>query len=237
MVWLTKSKFLSLSLKEKTGSILFSVVRVRPRFLVQGLLVALILAIGPAMPRSALAQEVWHLVDRDYPIMAESIWAVTEGRDAGSSIKLRRRNARNVIQYIHIQRTRGNLECRRISTFNWSETLPETVTPGTPVHIDLEATLDVSQGNGCKVGRLSVTFGTRSEPLRERAPNIRHLNQGLAVPNGWFGGSSGATEIFQVSARPDLPNNAYFTVAIHLSDGSSVDEVVALYLYEKARRF
>lgn len=192
---------------------------------------------GDATPGPNPAGEVWHLVDRDYPLMGENVWAVTEGRNAGSSVKVRRRNARNVMQYIHIQRVRGELACRWISTFNWDEGLPETLLPGRPVHIDMEASLDVAHGQGCGVGRLSVIYGTRTEPTRDRAPNIRRLNEALAVPNGWFGGSSGSTEIFEVVARPDLPNNAHFTVAIRLWDGSSTNKIVAVYLYEKARRF
>lgn len=208
-----------------------------PRSPPWSLVVLLLGALVMVAPRVTLAEEIWHLVDRDYPLLGEAVWAVTEGRNAGSSVKIRRRNARNLVQYIHIQRTRGELTCRRISTFNWSEALPETLKPGTPVRIDLEATLDVSQGNGCGVGRLTVTYGSRTEPLRDRAPNIQRINSGYAVPNGWFGGAPASTEIFQVVERPDLPSNAYFTVAIHLSDGSSTDKVVALYVYEKTRRF
>jgi len=201
-------------------------------------LAALCGATAVAMPRAVQAEEVWHLVERDYPITSHTVWQVTEGRNAGSSVKVRRKNAsENTMQYIHISRTRGELDCRWISTFNWSEGLPETLMPGRPVRIDLEATLDIAQGQGCGVGRLSVTYGSRTEPGRDRAPNIRRLNRGLAVPNGWFGGASGATEIFEVMARPDLPHNAHFTVAVHISDGSSTDELVAVYWYEKARRF
>ncbi|MBW1815352.1 MAG: AbfB domain-containing protein [Deltaproteobacteria bacterium] len=107
------------------------------------------------------------------------------------------------------------------------------INTGKNYNIALEARFDRRQGQGCGMGRIGVTFGSRAEPLRDRAPNVVHIRQGLADPDPGGIAPPASTEIFRVDARPDLPRNDMFTVAIHISDGSVTNQVVALYVYKK----
>lgn len=177
--------------------------------------------------------ERWQLTRREFPVLGQAVVQVTEGRNAGSSIKVQRTARPNEVNYIDIGMVRGQLECRKVSAFTWSETLPETIVSGQEISIQLEARVDLAEGTGCGQGRISVSYGSRAEPLRDRAPNIFSNSMVAAVHLS----KPGVTEIFRVNARPDLPGNDMFTVAIHISDGGVTDEVVALYVYEKVKRY
>ena len=185
-------------------------------------------------PFTAIAQsvETWKLVRKEYPVLPAVVSEVTEGRNAGSFIKVRRTQEGNEVVYSHKSVVRGQTTCLWISGFIWNNNLPELINSGKDYNIDLEARFDRREGQGCGMGRISVTFGTRAEPLRDRA-NVQHIRQGLADPDPGGIAPPASTEIFRVIARPDLPNNDMFTVAIHISDGGVTNEVVALYVYEK----
>jgi hypothetical protein len=185
-----------------------------------------------ALQEQPASGETWRLTRREFPVLGQAVVHVTEGRNAGSSIKVQRTGRQNEVNYIDVDVVRGQLECRKVSTFRWSETVPETILPGQEVSIQLEAGIDLAEGSGCGSGRISVSYGSRNEPLRDRAANIVD-NDMLAIPNT----KPHVTEIFRVYARPDLPANDMFTVAIHVDDGGVTDEVVALYVYEKVKRY
>ena len=188
-----------------------------------------------AAPSAANAQsvETWKLVKREYPVLPAVISEVTTGRNAGSFIKLRRTQKRNEVVYSRRDVVRGHTDCLWISGFIWNDNLPEVINTGKNYNIALEARFDRRQGQGCGMGRLSVTFGTRAEPLRERAPNITRIRSGLADPDPGGIAPPASTEIFRVNARPDLPQNDMLTAAIHISDGGLTDQVVALYVYKR----
>ena len=194
----------------------------------------LLVCIMVGVPSAAIAQsvETWKLVRKEYPVLPEVITEVTEGRNAGSFIKVRRTQEGNEVVYISKSVERGQTICLWISGFIWNDNLPELINSGKDYLMDLEARFDRQEGPGCGTGRISVTFGTRAEPLRDRA-SVQHIRQGLADPDPGGVAPPISTEIFRVIARPDLPGNDMFTVAIHISDGSVTNEVVALYVYEK----
>ena len=179
------------------------------------------------------ASETWKLIKREYPVMPEVISEVRTGRNAGSFIKLRRTQRRNEILYISRAVVRGQQTCLWVSGFVWNDNLPETINTGREYSIGLQARLDRRQGNGCGMGRISVTFGNRAEPLRDRAPNVVHVRAGLADPDPGGIAPAASTEVFRVNARPDLPQNDMFTVAINITDGGVTGKVVALYVYQK----
>jgi hypothetical protein len=186
-------------------------------------------------PTSANAQsvETWKLVKREYPVLPAVVTEVRTGRNAGSFIKVRRTQRRNEVVYIRKSVVRGRQECLWVSNFIWNDNLPAVINTGRNYNIALEANFVRRQGQTCGMGRISVTFGNRAEPLRDRAPNVVHVRSGLASPPGGIA-SPVSTEVFRVNARPDLPQNNMFTVAIHISDGGVTDQVVALYVYQKA---
>ncbi len=186
-------------------------------------------------PSTAVAQsiETWKLVKREYPVLPNVITEVTTGRNAGSFIKVRRTQKRNEVVYISKSVVRGQQECLWISGFIWNDNFPETINTGKNYNIAMEARYDRREGQVCGSGRINVTFGSMTEPLRDRASNVVHISQGLADPDPGGIAPPASTEIFRVDARPSLPNNSMFTVAIHISDGSVTNQVVALYVYEK----
>jgi len=186
-----------------------------------------------AAPSTAIAQsvETWKLVKKEYPVLPAVIVETTEGRNAGSFVKVRRTQKGNEAVYSNRSVVRGETLCLWISAFIWDDNLPEVINSGKDYYIDLEARFDRREGQGCGMGRISVTFGTRAEPLRDRAANVIHVKQALADPDPGGIAPPISTEIFRVNARQD---SEMFTVAIHISDGSVTNEVVALYVYEKA---
>ncbi|MBW1984252.1 MAG: hypothetical protein JRI53_05990, partial [Deltaproteobacteria bacterium] len=187
-----------------------------------------------AAPSAANAQsvETWKLVKREYPVLPAVISEVTTGRNAGSFIKLRRTQRRNEVVYIRKNVVRGQQICLWVSNFIWNDNLPAVINTGKSYNIALEANFVRQQGQNCGMGRIGVTFGNRAEPLRDRAGNVVHVRAGLASPPGGIAPPV-STEIFRVNARPDLPRNDMFTVAIHISDGGVTNQVVALYVYKK----
>ena len=186
-----------------------------------------------AAPSTANAGETWKLVKREYPVMPEVINEVRTGRNAGSFIKLRRTSNRNEMLYIRKDMVRGRQTCQWISGFVWQDNLPDTINTERNYSISLQSRLDRRHGSGCSFGRIGVTFGNRELPLRDSAPNVVHVRQGLADPDPGGIAPQASTEVFRVNARPDLPRNEMFTVAIHVSDGGVTDKVVALYVYKK----
>lgn len=99
----------------------------------------------------------------------------------------------------------------------------------------MEARFDRQEGLGCGMGRISVTYGSRAEPLRDRSGHVVRVKSGLADPDPGGIALPIATELFRVDVRPEIPDNM-FSIAIHISDGSVTDEVVALYVYEKVEQ-
>jgi len=182
---------------------------------------------------TAMSAETWKLVKREYPVLPEAIQHIREGRNAGSFIKVSRTQRRNEALYINKNVVRGQTECLWVSGFIWNDNVPEVINTGRQYMIPLEARFDRRQGTGCGMARISVTFGNRAEPLRDRAPNVVHVRNGLADPDPGGIAPPASTEIFRVDARPDLPNNDLFTIAIHISTGSITNQVVALYVYQK----
>ena len=145
------------------------------------------------------ASETWKLIKREYPVMPEVISEVRTGRNAGSFIKLRRTQRRNEILYISRAVVRGQQTCLWVSGFVWNDNLPETINTGREYSIGLQARLDRRQGNGCGMGRISVTFGNRAEPLRDRAPNVVHVRAGLADPDPGGIAPAASTEVLLAS--------------------------------------
>lgn len=192
----------------------------------------LLICIMTALPSAASAQETWKLVKREYPVLPAVITEVKTGRNAGSFIKLRRTQKRNEVVYISKSVVRGQQTCLWISNFIWNDNLPAVINTGKNYNIALEANFIRREGSNCGMGRIGVTFGNRAEPLRDRAANVVHVRAGLASPPGGVAPPA-STEIFRVDARPNLQNNNMFTVAIHVSDGSVTNQVVALYVYER----
>lgn len=196
----------------------------------------LFLTITTAMlPASLCAQpeETWRLVKREYPVLPHVITEATAGRNAGSFIKVRRTQRRNEAVYIIKQVVRGVTDCLWIGGFVWNDNLPEVIYTGRNYNIALESRFDRRQGACNGMGRISVTFGSSAEPLRDRAGNVVHVRSGMADPDPGGIAPAASTEIFRVNARPDLPYNDTFTIAIHISDGGVTDQVVALYVYKK----
>jgi hypothetical protein len=189
--------------------------------------------IGAPSAANAQAVETWKLVKKEYPVLPSVILEVTEGRNAGSFVKIRRTQKGNEVVYSTKSVAHGNQLCLWISGFIWDDNLPELINSGKEYLIDLEARYDRREGEDCGGGRISVTYGSRGEPLRDRAANVKRIKSGLADPDPGGIAPPISTEIFQVVARPELTDNNMFTVAIHVSDGSVADEVVALYVYEK----
>jgi hypothetical protein len=181
----------------------------------------------------AQSVETWKLVKREYPVLPHAIVETTTGRNAGSFIKVRRAERRNEVVYINRDVVRGQEECLWRSGFVWDDRLPETIVTGREILIQLQSRFDIRHGQGCGMGRIGVTYGNRAEPLRDRASNVVRVRSGLADPDPGGIAPPAATEIFRVTARPDLPQNDMFTVAIHISDGGVTDKVVALYVYQK----
>lgn len=200
-----------------------------------GLFSMLLLGIMTLPPASTFAQtvETWKLVRKEYPVLPQVITEVKTGRNAGSFIKVRRTQKRNEVVYISKDVVRGQQVCLWVSGFIWNDNLPAVIQTGKNYNIALEARLDRRHGPGCGMGRISVSFGNRTEPLRDRAPNVIHVRAGLADPDPGGIAPPASTEIFRVDARPELTQNNMFTVAIHISDGSVTDQVVALYVYER----
>jgi hypothetical protein len=186
-----------------------------------------------AAPAYAQSVETWKLIKREYPVLPHAIVDITTGRNAGSFIKVRRTERRNEVVYIGRNVVRGHEECLWRSGFVWDDQLPETIVTGREILVQLQSRFDIHHGQGCGMGRIGVTYGNRAEPLRDRASNVVRVREGLADPDPGGVAPPAATEIFRVRARPDLPQNDMFTVAIHISDGGVTDEVVALYVYEK----
>jgi len=183
---------------------------------------------------TAWSAETWKLVKKEYPVLPHVISEVREGRNAGSFIKVSRTQRKNEALYISKSVVRGQTECLWVSGFTWDDNVPQVINTGRQYNIPLQARLDRRQGPGCGFARISVTFGNRAEPLRDRAPNVVHVRHGLADPDPGGIAPALSTEVFRVDARPDLPNNDMFTIAIHISTGSITNEVVALYIYQKA---
>jgi hypothetical protein len=186
------------------------------------------------VPTAANAQtvETWKLVKKEYPILPSVIMEVTEGRNAGSFVKIRRTQMGNEVVYSTKSVAHGNQLCSWISGFIWDDNLPELINSGKEYRIDLEARFDRREGENCGGGRISVTYGSRGEPLRDRSGHVVRVKPGMADPDPGGQYPPIATEIFQVVVRPGIVDNM-FTVAIHVSDGSVTDQVVALYVYEK----
>jgi hypothetical protein len=185
-------------------------------------------------PSASNAQEVetWKLVKKEYPVLPAAILDITEGRNAGSFIKVRRTQKGNEVVYSRKSVAHGNTECLWISGFIWDDNMPEVINTGVEYRINVEARYDRREGEGCGGGRISVTYGSRAEPLRDRSGHVVRVKSGLADPDPGGIAPPIATEIFRVNARPDIPHNM-FTIAIHISDGGVTDQVVALYVYEK----
>lgn len=186
-------------------------------------------------PSAAISQsvETWKLVKKEYPVLPAVIMEITEGRNAGSFVKMRRTQMINEVVYTTKSVAHGTTECTWISAFIWDDNFPEIINSGKEYNIDLEARFDRREGESCGIGRIGVTYGSRAEPLRDRAAHVVRVKGGLADPDPGGIASPIATEIFQVVVRPGLPDVTMFTVAIHVSDGSVTDQVVALYVYEK----
>ena len=186
-------------------------------------------------PFTAISQsvETWKLVKKEYPVLPAVIMEITEGRNAGSFIKMRRTQMNNEVVYTAKSVERGATLCTWTSAFIWDDNLPEIINSGKEYTIDLEARFDRREGESCGMGRIGVTYGSREEPLRDRAAHVARVKGGLADPDPGGIAPPIATEIFQVVVRPGLPDVNMFTVAIHISDGGVTDEVVALYVYEK----
>ena len=189
-------------------------------------------------PSTVLAQEVetWKLVKKEYPVLPAVIMEVTEGRNAGSFIKIRRTQKDNEVVYSRKSVAHGNTECLWISGFIWQDNMPEVINSGVEYRIDVEARFDRHEGQGCGNGRIGVTYGSRAEPLRDRSGHVVRVKSGIAEPDPGGIYPPKATEIFQVNVRPGIPDNM-FTIAIHVSDGSVTDQVVALYVYEKVVKY
>jgi hypothetical protein len=205
------------------------------RYLFSTAVVLVLILVGA--PSTAISQEVetWKLTKKEYPVLPAAILDITEGRNAGSFIKVRRTGKDNEVVYIRKSVERGNQLCHWISGFIWDENMPEEINSGVEYRINVEARYDRREGEGCGGGRISVTYGSRAEPLRDRSGHVVRVKAGIADPPGGIA-SPIATEIFRVNVRPDITDNM-FTVAIHISDGGITDQVVALYVYEKVRRF
>jgi|GEM_PF-3325875 len=188
--------------------------------------------VGTVPTVNAQTVETWKLIKKEYPVLPSVISEITEGRNAGSFVKMRRTQKRNEVVYSAKSVERGHQLCLWVSGFIWDDNFPELITSGKDYYIDLEARFDRHEGLGCGMGRISVTYGSRAEPLRDRAAHVKRIKSGLADPDPGGIAPPISTEIFQVVVRPGLPGNM-FTIAIHISDGSISDEVVALYVYEK----
>ena len=184
---------------------------------------------------ATLAQEVetWKLVKKEYPVLPAVILEITEGRNAGSFVKMRRTQMINEVVYTTKSVERGTTLCTWISAFIWDDNMPEIIYSGKEYNIDVEARFDRREGESCGMGRIGVTYGSRLEPLRDRSAHVLRVKGGLADPDPGGFSPPIATEIFQVNVRPGLPDATMFTIAIHVSDGSVTDQVVALYVYEK----
>jgi hypothetical protein len=194
-------------------------------------LATLVLFLTPAI---SVSTEIWQLTKREYPVLPHAVVDVLQGSNAGSFIKVRRTQNKNEVVYSSRQMVRGNQQCLWISGFQWDDNLPETIQTGSQISVDLASRFDRHLGHGCGMGSISVTYGNRDEPLRDRAPNIVRIKAGHADPDPGGVHPPASTEIFVVNERPDLPHLDMFTVAIHISDGAVTDEVVALYVYEKS---
>lgn len=198
-----------------------------------------ILLVGAMMatPSKTIAEsvETWKLVKREYPVLPHVIHQVETGRNAGSFIKLLRTQNRNEVLYTSKNVVRGQQECLWVSGLVWNDQVPEVISTGKDYRIALESRFDRHHGDGCGIGRIGVTLGSRAEPLRDRAANAVHVRSGLADPDPGGIAPPASTEIFRVNARPDLPANDMFTIAIHVSDGGLTNQAVALYVYEKVR--
>jgi len=189
--------------------------------------------VGIPFIANAQSVETWKLVKKEYPVLPSVITEITEGRNAGSFIKIRRTQQRNEVVYSRKSVERGHTLCLWISGFIWDDNFPELINSGKEYNIDLEARFDRHEGQGCGMGSISVTYGSRAEPLRDRAAHVERVKPGLADPDPGGFAPPISTEIFKVVVRPGLPDVKMFTVAIHVSDGSVTDQVVALYVYEK----
>ena len=192
----------------------------------------LLIAAGVTSTTFAQTVETWKLVKKEYPILPSVITEVTEGRNAGSFIKMRRTQMGNEVVYSAKSVAHGNQLCLWISAFIWDDNMPELINSGKEYLIDLEARYDRREGEGCGGGRISVTYGSRAEPLRDRSGHVLRVKAGLADPDPGGIAPPISTEIFKVQVRPGVMDNM-FTIAIHVSDGSVTDQVVALYVYEK----
>jgi hypothetical protein len=182
---------------------------------------------------SAQTVETWKLVKKEYPVLPAVIMEVTEGRNAGSFVKIRRTQMNNEVVYTTKSVERGTTLCTWVSAFIWDDNLPELIISGQQYNLDVEARFDRREGESCGMGRISVTYGSREEPLLDRSAHVLRIKGGLADPDPGGIAPPIATEIFQVNVRPGYPDITMFTIAIHISDGSVTDEVVALYVYEK----
>jgi len=190
--------------------------------------------IGASSAAISQSVETWKLVKKEYPVLPAVSMEITEGRNAGSFIKMRRTQMINEVIYTAKSVERGTTLCTWTSAFIWDDNFPEIINSGKEYQIDLEARFDRREGESCGMGRIGVTYGSRADPLRDRAAHVIRVKGGLADPDPGGIAPPIATEIFQVVVRPDLPDVTMFTVAIHVSDGSVTDQVVALYVYEKA---
>ncbi len=185
------------------------------------------------IPSYSQSVVTWKLVRREYPVLPDAVVEINTGRNAGSFIKVVRTQRRGEAIYISKSVAHGQQECFWKSGFIWNDQMPESIITGKEIQIPLEARFDIRQGNGCGIGRIGVTYGSREDPLRDGAPGVVRVRAGLADPDPGGIAPPVSTEVFRVNARPDLPDWNLFTVAIHISDGGVTNVVVALYVYEK----
>jgi len=180
--------------------------------------------------------ETWILTQKLYPVLRNAVVAVTSGRNAGSSIKVRRTGRPLEANYIKVEVVRGRLACQVTSRFNWTQP-PERIATGTAIRIDLKAKIDRYINAGCgSGGYIYVSYGTRRSHSGRptSAPNVTSLTNTIrAFPQG----RQHVTEQFRVNPRPDSQGINLFTVAINIADGGVTTEMVAVYVYEKVRRF
>lgn len=196
-------------------------------------LLLICIMLGATFTSIAQSVETWKLVKKEYPVLPAVIIEVTEGRNAGSFIKIRRTQMNNEVVYTSKSVERGTTICTWISAFIWDDNLPELITSGQQYNFDMEARFDRREGESCGMGRIGVTYGSREEPLRDRSAHVQRIKGALADPDPGGIAPPISTETFQVNVRPGYPDIKMFTIAIHISDGSVTDEVVALYVYEK----
>ena len=99
-------------------------------------------------PSAAISQsvETWKLVKKEYPVLPAVILEITEGRNAGSFVKMRRTQMINEVVYTTKSVERGTTLCTWISAFIWDDNFPEIINSGKEYNIDVEARLDRREG-------------------------------------------------------------------------------------------